>query len=636
MRAFTVIGPSQSGKSSLVDALAGLEGGRPTTLALMGEARLSTFDFMGEPWAAFDIPGGLDNLAMVGPALAASDAAVLCIPPETDAAVLSAPYLRILEDFGIPTFVFVNRIDSASDRISEVISAHQHYCGHGIVLRQVPIREGGQIVGAVDLISERAWEYHDGARSTLIELPKDLAQREQQARADLLESLADFDDALLEQIIEDHQPVTDEVYGVATRALQHHDLVPALLGSASHGNGILRLMKSLRHEVPKVEALHNLPQGEEPVLAVASLADNVKHVGKTVLLRAVAEGVASGAHLGGKSIGALTEIDGRTQVKTLAPGAFALSVKSDHLPPAAYLGAETAAPLPEWARAHPPSIRRIVEPVHERDENKLSTALGKLAEIDPGLTVGQDETTGQPVIGVQGPLHLRRIVDKLHEGFGIEVDCAPVPTALRETIRKRIEKHHRHRKQSGGAGQFADVVIEVAPQSLDRGFSFSETVKGGAVPRNYIPSVEAGARDALAAGPAGYPVVDLAVVLKDGKSHSVDSSDFAFRTAGKNAVKEALEEAGTHVLQPIVQVRIDVPSSLSGGLVPLFSGLKGQVLGFEAHPDATGWDVFRALLPMASEEEFARALGSATRGTAWFSTELDHYEKTDAPVGVSA
>ena len=315
MRAFTVIGPSQSGKSSLVDALAGLEGGRPTTLALMGEARLSTCDFMGEPWAAFDIPGGLDNLAMVGPALAASDAAVLCIPPETDAAVLSAPYLRILEDSGIPTFVFVNRIDAATDRISEVISAHQHYCGHGIVLRQVPIREGGQIVGAVDLISERAWEYHDGARSTLIELPKDLAQREQQARADLLESLADFDDALLEQIIEDHQPVTDEVYGVATRALQHHDLVPALLGSASHGNGILRLMKSLRHEVPKVEALHNLPQGAEPILAVASLADNVKHVGKTVLLRAVAEGVASGAHLGGKSVGALTEIDGRTQVK---------------------------------------------------------------------------------------------------------------------------------------------------------------------------------------------------------------------------------------------------------------------------------------------------------------------------------
>ncbi|MGI9394244.1 MAG: GTP-binding protein, partial [Boseongicola sp.] len=248
MRAFTVIGPSQSGKSTLVEALAGLEGAKPQTLKLMGDASVTKFDFLGDRWAAFDIPGGQDNISLIGPALAASDAAVLCAPAEGDAAVLSAPYLRILEDSGVPAFLFVNKVDVGTDRISDIVGSLQTYCSHGIVLRQVPMRSGEQIVGAIDLISERAWEYHDGQRSSLVEVPQNMLPREQEARSGLLESLADFDDGLLEQIIEDQIPMTDDLYSVATRVLQHHDLVPTLIGSALHGNGILRMMKSLRHE----------------------------------------------------------------------------------------------------------------------------------------------------------------------------------------------------------------------------------------------------------------------------------------------------------------------------------------------------------------------------------------------------
>lgn len=632
MRAFTVLGPSHSGKSALVEALAGLDGGRSQTLGMMGNATVTSFDFMDEPWAAFDIPGGLDNLAPVGPALAASDAAVLCAPADMDAAVLSAPYLRILEESGIPTFIFLNKVDVAEDRISDVVSALQQYCAHGIILRQVPMREDGHIVGAVDLISERAWEYHEGKRSSLVELPEDLRPREEQARSELLESLADFDDTLLEQIIEDQQPMTEGVYSVATRVLQHHDLVPALLGSATHGNGILRMMKSLRHEVPQVNALSERMGLEDDVLAIGSLANSVKHVGKTVLVRALGDGVASGGSLGGDTVGSLTDVDAKTPVKTLNPGEIALSVKSDHLAPARFYSADKALELPEWALSHAPCLKRTIQPVHESDENKLSTTLGRLAELDPGLEVWQDENSGHHVIGLQGPLHLRHVTEKLEEGFGIKVECDHVRTGYQETIRKSVEKRHRHRKQSGGAGQFADVIIDVAPLPLGSGFAFDEIVKGGAVPRNYIPAVEAGARDALVKGPAGYPVVDLKVTLKDGKSHSVDSSDYAFRTAGKNAVREVLEELGTVVLQPILKVQVEVPSVLSGALVPLISGLKGQVLGFEAHPTAAGWDVFNAMLPMASEEELAPALGRSTRGTAWFSSELDHYEVMNEPV----
>jgi elongation factor G len=241
--------------------------------------------------------------------------------------------------------------------------------------------------------------------------------------------------------------------------------------------------------------------------------------------------------------------------------------------------------------------------------------------------VSQDEKSGNPVLATQGPLHLRRLIQKLAADFGIEVEEGPVPPALRETIRRGTEIHHRHRKQSGGAGQFADVVVELRPEARGSGFVFTESVKGGAVPRNYIPSVEAGARDALAEGPKGFPVVDVSVELKDGKSHAVDSSDYAFRTAGKNAIKEALAEVGTVLLQPIMKIDIHVPSVFSGGLVPLVSGLKGQVLGFEAHPTAAGWDVFQTLLPMAAEDDLFNALGSATRGTAWFASAFDHYQE---------
>ena len=186
MRAFTVIGPSQSGKSTLVGALAGLEGAKAQTLKLMGDASVTKFDFLGDRWAAFDIPGGQDNISLIGPALAASDAAVLCAPAEADAAVLSAPYLRIIEDSGVPAFLFINKIDVGTDRISDIVASLQTYCSHGIALRQVPMRSGDQIVGAIDLISERAWEYNEGKPSSLVEVPQDMVPREQEARSDLL------------------------------------------------------------------------------------------------------------------------------------------------------------------------------------------------------------------------------------------------------------------------------------------------------------------------------------------------------------------------------------------------------------------------------------------------------------------
>lgn len=628
VRAIGIIGPSQSGKSALIEGIAGIEGARASPLKLNGDTAITPFEFMGDRWAALEVPGGHDAQSQIGPVLVACDAAVLCVPAQVDAAVLAAPYLRFLDEAGIPTFLFINKIDAAAERVAEIVAALQHYCRHAIVLRQVPIREGDEITGVIDLISERAWAYHDGQRSSLVELPEAMREREQQARSELLEAFADYDDSLLEQIIEDKVPVAKDVYPVSTQALQHHNLVPAFLGSATHGNGLQRLLKSLRHEVPSVDTLRGRLGLGEDVRAAVCLADYKKHLGRICLFRALEDGLGQKSRLAGGELGGLNALDARSPVNApLSAGEFAVTIKSDHILPARLLTENETAPLPAWAETHPPALRRLVHSVHEKDEAKLSTALVRLSEIDPGLMLAQDESSGSLVIGVQGQQHLNAIVEKLSDAFGIDVECSPVTAALRETIRGKTSIHHRHRKQSGGAGQFADVVIDMGPLSRGSGFFFDETVKGGAVPRKYIPSVEAGAKDALAKGPLGYPVVDVKVELKDGKSHSVDSSDFAFRTAGHNAVKEALETAGTMILQPVMSVEIQVPSVFNGSLVQLVSGLKGQLLGFDTHPDCEGWDVFRALLPMASEEELSRALGSATRGTAWFRSELDHYEE---------
>jgi len=625
MRVFTVLGPSQSGKSTLVEGLIGLEDQRPQALDLPGMARVSQFGFMGDDWTAIDIAGGAENLCTAGPALAASDAAVLCVGADPEAAVLAAPYFRLIEEAGIPCFLFVNRVDAATGRISDVVAALQVYCRHGIVLRQIPMREGDRIVGAVDLISERAWRYREGEPSALVEIPDSVAGRERRARTELLEALADFDDTLLEQLIEDQQPLAQDVYHIATEVLQHHELVPALLGSAEHRNGLLRLMKSLRHEAPQADvARDRLSEGGAP-LAAGCLADHVKHLGKTVLVRSFSDKVGNGQKLAGKPVGSITGLDAKTPMPALAPGAVGLTMKSDHLNSGEIYDADAVRPLPEWGQAHVPAYRRLIEPANERDEARLSAALERLAEIDPGLRIEQDAQSGHAVLAAQGPQHFRRCLAKLADGFGIDVTEAHVPPAYRETLRKPVTVHHRHRKQSGGAGQFADVVIEARPLARGAGASFDEVIKGGAVPRNYIPAVEAGVHDALVAGPQGHPVVDVGVTLTDGKHHSVDSSDFAFRTAGKNAMKEALAEAGTIVLEPIARVDIHVPSVYAGGLVPTISGMKGQVMGFEAHPTAAGWDVFHAMLPMTALDDLTGALASAARGTAWFTAAFDHY-----------
>ncbi|MBB6303641.1 elongation factor G [Rhizobium leucaenae] len=633
MRCFTVLGPSQTGKSTVVEKLSSLEGPPRKSSSPYG-LNLTEFTFANETWCALDAPGPNEALPHVQHALLASDACILCISPAPDEAVLAAPYLRVIEASGTPCILFINRMEEPRGRLRDVIAALQDYADHALLLRQIPIREGDRIVGSCDLISERAWQYREGQTSALIAIPESTAEREHEARTELLEHLSEFDDWLLEELIEDREPASDALYAISSRVLRENKIIPVLIGAASHGNGMMRLMKALRHEAPPVSALRQRlaragAVDEGRLTAVSFHAYHRQNIGKTVLVRALNEGLRQGASLGGSSLGAVQDpANGRSNSAVIpAPGDVFAAVKSDHLPVPSLLTSDATVMPPEWTEPPTPMLERILVPGSERDENKLSETLAKLSETDRGLIVLQEEGTGAQLVRAQGPVHLRDLCRTLADVFHIDVtDRTPSPI-YRETIAKSSDVHYRHRKQTGGAGQFADVKLNIHPNARGQGFTFNETVKGGVVPRNYIPAVEAGAREAMEKGPLGFQVIDVGVTLQDGQHHAVDSSEHAFRTASKMGVRQALSEGATVLMQPIFRCEIHIPSVYSGNLVQIVSALKGQVLGFDRDETAKGWDIFRALVPGSALDDLARALRSATQGIGYFSKAFDHFEE---------
>lgn len=632
MRCVAVLGASHTGKTTLVEKLAGLGENSEHVATPMGP-HLTRFTYLGDDWVALDCPGSIESLCRSQTALLGVDAAIICVSPDPEEAVLAAPYLRAVEKAGTPALIFIGNIDRPRGRIRDVVAALQDYAQHSIILRQVPIRDGDEIVGAVDLISERAWRYRHDQPSDLIELPDASKERESEARSELLEQLSDFDDGLLEQLIEDKVPAAGPLFDIATRVTADTKLISAFMGSAENGNGIVRLMKALRHETPAVDALRDrLVAATDglsgPPAAVCLQSFHRQHAGKSSVLRILGDGVRQGKPLGGANLGGIQDaLSQKSGGQDLPTGAIGLSVKSDHLCVGTLYSIDGAGTPARMIELVEPMMPKVLNAQTDRDDAKLSTALEKLAEDDPGLRVEHETGSGRLLAKVQGPLHLRAIRDELEQVFGVTVEEGSPKTRYCETITKQVDEHYRHRKQTGGSGQFADVKLVVRPNARDEGFSFDQSIKGGVVPSNYIPAVEAGAQDALGQGPLGFPVIDVSVSLVDGQHHSVDSSDFAFRAAGRMGVKEALTKAGPILLQPIHRVEIHVPSVYSGALVPAVSSMHGQVLGFDRDPSAKGWDIFQALLPAPALDGLINTLRSATQGLGYYTSTFDHYEE---------
>ena len=624
-RCVAVFGPSSAGKSELVNRLAMLEGNRPPA----GDAddlRCVPFSFLGDDWMALDCPGSLEFAQTAQDAALAADTVIIVASPDPEQAVLAAPWIRIAERCETPHVIFINRMDECHDSVRDIVESLQAYSKQPITLRQVPIRDDERIVGSIDLVSERAWQYQPGEASKLVEIPEDILERQDSGREELLESLSEHDDWLIEEIILDRVPASEEVYKICARVLGENAVVPGFFGAASQSAGIRRLAKALRHESPKPEETRARLGGPS---AAAFMTRTRKHLGKLVWIRNFGDPIKAGTALGSGAVGGLVEPFGErpSAVPELETGGIASAVKSDHLNVGNLYHGDGSTAHPDWYSPLPPVWKRAIRVKVEKDEAKLSEVLQKIGNEDPSLAVIHDQETGQIVLATQGNQHLRRLQRKLEDTFDIGTEAEQVIASYRETISVKADVHFRHKKQSGGAGQFADVRLSVTPAKRGEGFSFSDSIHGGSVPKNYIPAVRNGAEESMSRGPLGFPVVDVQVNLYDGQHHSVDSSDMAFRIAGRGGVAEALGKAQPVLLEPIYEVRFQAPSIFTGALNPMISSLRGQILGFDRDSSAEGWDEVKAMMPGEALENLINNLRTATQGIGRYEAEFSVYQE---------
>jgi len=650
-RCIALVGPFQSGKTTLLEAILARTGAIKNAGSVdagtsvgdsSAEARnhkmgvglsAATTSFMGDSYTFIDCPGSIEFAQDMRAALPAVDAAVVVCEADEKKLPQLQIILRELEDLGIPRFLFLNKIDRANKRIRETLATLQPASRVPLVLRQIPIWNGELIEGFVDLALERAFVYREHKPSEVVALEGGNLDREKEARFSMLEKLADHDDALMEQLLEDIQPPRDAVFDDLARELREGLICPVLLGSAARENGVLRLMKALRHESPGVTETSKRLGASSPkdALAYVFKTMHLQHGGKLSLVRLLAGHLDDGATLQSSSgeagrVSGILAVNGAHDTKRAASEAgetIALG-KLDAIKTGDTLSSGKTAPAAlVRIEPTPPVLAMSLAATDRKDDVKLGQALLRLNEEDQSLTMIQNQRTHDTVLWGQGEMHLRVALERLKDRFGVNVKSQPPAIGYLETIRKSIIQRGRHKKQSGGHGQFGDVVLEIKPVPRGAGFEFHEKVVGGAVPRNYIGAVEEGVVDSLARGPLGFPVIDIHVTLTDGSYHSVDSSDLAFRTAARAGMSEALPQCQPVLLEPIHIVEIVCPTEATAKINAILSARRGQILGFDTREGWPGWDCVRATMPEAEIGDLIVELRSATAGAGSFTRQFD-------------
>jgi elongation factor G len=649
-RCIALVGPYLSGKTTLLEAILARTGainrqGATADNNTIGDAsqeardhgmsvelNVAESEFLGDTYTFIDCPGSIEFQYDATAALTACDAAVVVCEPDDKKVPALQLILKQLEDRGIPHFLFLNKIDKAEVKVRDIIPILQPASSKPLVLRQIPIWEKDIVTGFVDLALERAFVYREHQPSEVVDVPADLSDRESEARYSMLEQLADYDDELMEQLLEDVEPPKDKVFDDLSKELKEGNICPVLLGSAENGNGILRLMKALRHEAPGVaQTVERLGVSDAPSCSHVVKTFHTTHGGKMSLVRVLTGTFDDGASVycddSDERISGLFTLMGQEPKKRgkAGPGDTVAFGRLESIRTGDTLTLEKGkAPSVEMPAPPAPVYGLAIAAKERKDEVKMTTAIAKIVEEDPSVSLDHNQDLGEMVLWGQGEMQLRVALERLKNKYGIEAETHPRQIPYKETIRKSVEIRGRHKKQSGGHGQFGDVVVDIKPQPRGQGFEFSDTITGGVVPKQYIPSVEAGVRDYLGRGPLGFQVVDLAVCLKDGSYHSVDSSDQAFRTAGTIAMREGMPQCSPVLLEPIMAVEIAVPSDATAKVNQIISGRRGQILGFDARPGWEGWDMVQAHMPEAEMQDLIIELRSATAGVGTYSAKFDH------------
>jgi len=646
-RVIALVGPAGAGKTSLAEALLFASGttdrqgstdsgssigdSSPEARARGGstELNLYNFDYLGDHFAIIDVPGATGFAADGAHAVATADLAIVVVDPDPARAALAAPALRMLDELGMPHLIYVNRIDQARGRVRDLLTSLQPMSVSPLIARQIPLRDGEKVTGFVDLALERAFQYRPGAASEQIAMPEDVQAREAEARTQMLEQLADHDDTLLEQLLMDQAPEARTIFSDLARETGENLGVSVLFGSAQSSWGVRRLLKALRHEAPGPDSTARRLSVSDPSLYAFKISHGGS-VGRLALARVLGGEISEGIDLKGRDetvrLGALFSVQGEktSKVAKARKGDIVAIGKADELKAGQWLSKGAIPPDIEVALPAR-NARLAVQPSDRKDDVRLASALAKLAEEDSALSIEHDDASHELRLRGVNDEHLNMVIARLKRRYGVEVSSQPCSIGYRESIRQPVKQHGRHKKQSGGHGQFGDVIIEIKPLSRGDGFHFEEKIHGGAIPRQYIPAVEQGVKDALEKGPlGGFPVVDVSVTLVDGSYHSVDSSELAFRTAGRIAMSDALAAATPHLLEPVQKIVVVTPSSSTSRVSSTVASRRGQMLGLGPREGWPGWDRVEALIPEAELTGLEAELRSLSQGLATYEAEFDH------------
>ncbi len=597
-----------------------------------------------------DTPGHVDFTIEVERSLRVLDGAVtiLCsvggVQPQTETV------WRQADKYRVPRIIFVNKMDRIGADFFRVVGEVEEKLGAKPVPVQIPIGAEDEFKGVVDLITMKAiiWEEETlGAKYHYEEIPEDLLPVAEEWREKMLEAIADVDEEIMMKYLEGEEITEDEIKAALRKGTIELQFFPMLCGSAFKNKGVQPLLDAIVDylpsplDIPPIKGI-NPKTGEEeerpasydaPFAALAFKILTDPYVGQLTFVRVYSGLMESGSYVYNATRDKKERLarilrmhaNKREEIPVLGAGDIAAAVGLRET----YTGDTLCDPehpiLLEAMEFPEPVISVAVEPKTKADQEKLSLALQKLAKEDPSFRVSMDHETGQTIISGMGELHLEIIVDRLKREFGVDVNVGKPQVAYRETIKKEVTSEGKFIKQTGGRGQYGHVWLKIEPLEPGKGFEFHETIKGGVVPKEYIPAVEAGVREAMETGVvAGYPMTDIKVTLFDGSYHEVDSSEMAFKIAGSIAFKEGAKKANPVLLEPIMEVEVTTPEEFMGDVIGDLNKRRGRVQGMEARGNA---QVIKALVPLAEMFGYATDLRSMTQGRATYIMRFSHYEE---------
>lgn len=602
-----------------------------------------------------DTPGHVDFTAEVERSLRVLDGGVIILDGSQGVEPQSETVFRQAQKYNVPLIFFVNKLDKiGGDFYMSLNSVHEKLAKHAVAV-QLPIGLENDFTSIIDLIERRAYKFEGNLGSTVVEvdIPEDMKEKVEEYRHILVEKVAESDDSLIEKYLNGEELTVDEIRAGIRKLVVQAKMYPVFCGASLSNIGIQKLLDGVVAYLPspkdKLETQGfnhstgekmSLPHDENgPFAALAFKVQTDPYVGRLTYVRVYSGKMSAGSYIYNSTkdkkerVGRilLMHANHREEIKEIKAGEICAVVGVEATTGDTLCGEDFPIVL-ETISFSEPVIGLVLEPKSKADRDKMSVAIKKFLEEDPTLKIKTDEETGQGVLYGMGELHLEIIVDRMKREFNVEVNTGKPQVAYRETIRKTVDIEGKYIRQSGGRGQYGHVVVKVEPLERGKGVEFVDRIVGGSIPREYIPAVEKGVKEAVECGVmAGYPLVDLRVTLYDGSFHEVDSSEMAFKMAAIEAMRDAQRGADSYLIEPIMKIEVVTPDEFMGDVIGNLSSKRGKIEGTEQRGNAR---VITCTAPLAEMFGYATELRGLTQGRASFTMEPSHYE--EVPAGIAA